>query len=139
VRTSRWRHPACTKSKFQHCLRLCDTSTGSQGYPTISLVELHETLIAEGSRRPSKLPSTPACSFATTSGPDEHAQREETKRHIPALLDGDDLGQTRAERSGVAESISIEVDVWSTESVHACQCLLNATSDSCIRPTSTIS
>ena len=101
-------------------------------------MEVHETLIAEGSRRPSRIPSTPACSFATTSGPDEHAQRGETKRHIPALLDGDDLGQTRAERSGVAESISIEVEVWSTESVHACRCLLNTKPDLCVRPTSII-
>jgi hypothetical protein len=34
---------------------------------------------------------------------------EMPKGNIPALLVVDDPGQTRAERSGVAESISVEV------------------------------
>lgn len=126
-------------SALLEALRYEHSKSRPSNHPTISLVAVHETLIAEGSRRPSKIPSTPACSLATRSGPDEHAQRGETKRHIPALLGSDDLGRTRAGRSGVAESINIEVEVWSTESVHACQCLLNTTSASCVRSTTIIS
>lgn len=83
-------------------------------------------------------PSTPVCSFTTTSAPNEDAQRGRPKGGIPALLDGDDLGQTRAERSGVAESISVEMVMWSMKDVRICRYLLNIPLVF-MRPTSTIS
>lgn len=106
---------------------LCDTNTRSQGHPIISLVEAHGTLGLQVSRGPSMNPSTPVCSFVTTPAPDEHAQwrRPKGSTSIPALLDGDDPGQTRAERSGVGESISVEVEVWSIKGVRICRCRLN--------------
>jgi hypothetical protein len=47
------------------------------------------------------------------------------KGNISAFLDVDDPGQPRADRSWVAESISVEVEVWSMKEFRACRRVLN--------------
>lgn len=92
----------------------------------MSLVEVHETLIPQDQGGREGIRARRCAFLQRHPVRNEHAQRGVIKRQhcVPALLVVDDPGQTRAELSGVAELISVEVQLWSTKGVRACQHVL---------------